>query len=552
MKHLRFFGIVLAAAAVGLALAASPAVDSPNSLTIVNYDFTITLPESGRFIQGCAVITAIRANDADQLSLDLVDLHVDSVYVGGKPAPYSHHGSSLDITLAHSFAASMDTMLVTVWYGGNVDDGLIIHTDRQGRWFAFGDNWPDRARRWLPTVDRPDAKATVTWNVIAPAGRTVVANGRFVEQKTFPSDNQNPSTPRTLTRWKSERPISSYLMVIAAGPLVKVDLGLTAPGLSEFPPGVPQSVYALPELSDYLPGPFRTAGDIVTFFSMLVAPFPYEKLAHVQSYTRNGGMENASAIFYADGIFMQRRVSTGLIAHETAHQWFGDAVTSKSWGHIWLSEGFASYFEQLWVENSEGTEAFRTGMKRLREEILHSEVTGSRPVIDTLQTNLIQLLNTNSYQKGAWTLHMLRSMLGDSLFFGGVSEYYRCHRHSTATSDDLCSALMNVSHKELRWFFDQWLRRPGVPDVNLNWNFDVQTHTLNVDVIQNESGQAYAFPLTIEVVSSEGKSSFATLQIPAQRKVTLNVPLALTARPERVVFDPRTELLASIKCLAEQ
>ena len=191
-------------------------------------------------------------------------------------------------------------------------------------------------------------------------------------------------------------------------------------------------------------------------------------------------------------------------------------------------------------------------MKQLRREILQSAVTFSRPVIDTLQTNLIELLNTNSYQKGAWTLHMLRSMLGDSLFFGGVREYYRLHCHSSATSDDLCDAFERVSHSSLRWFFDQWLRRPGIPNLSASWSFDDGTRTLTIEVTQTAESQPYAFPLTVEVSSSESKSSFVVLQIPAVRNVTLNLPVVLNARPGRVVFDPRAELLASIRSASEQ
>lgn len=536
----------------GIALSL-PAQKAPGkTAAIASYDFTITLPQSGKAIQGCAVLSAVRTKETDRLLVDLMDLHVDSVHVGGKPVVYRQQPASLELSLTGAATSAPDTVLVAVWYGGEVKDGLIIHTDREGRWAAFGDNWPDRARRWLPVIDRPDAKATVSWNVIAPADRNVVANGELVEQRPFPPDRQNPAIPRTLTRWKCSRPIPPYLMVIAAGPLIHVDLGLTAPGLSEFPPGVRQSVYAVPELSDYLPGPFKSAGDIVTFFSKLVAPFPYEKLAHVQSYTRYGGMENASAIFYADGVFMRRSVSTGLIAHETAHQWFGDAVTPETWGHLWLSEGFASYFEQLWVEHSKGVEAFRTGMQQLRREIIHSDVTFSRPVIDTLQTKYLELLNTNSYQKGAWTLHMLRSMLGDSLFFGGVREYYRRYRHSSAASDDLCEVLERVSQRKLRWFFDQWLRRPGVPDLSPGWRYDDKTKTLTVEITQAAKTQPYAFPLAVEVVSSQGRSSFFILQVPAESKAILNVPAVLSARPERVVFDPMGELLASINSASEQ
>ena len=120
-----------------------------------------------------------------------------------------------------------------------------------------------------------------------------------------------------------------------------------------------QSVYVLPENQSWLPGAFQSAGPIVSLFEELVGPFPYEKLAHLQSKTRFGGMENASAIFYDGKLFPTQKMSDGLIAHETAHQWFGDAVTEREWAHLWLSEGFATYFAALWTRASTATRAFR-------------------------------------------------------------------------------------------------------------------------------------------------------------------------------------------------
>ena len=289
------------------------------------------------------------------------------------------------------------------------------------------------------------------------------------------------------------------------------------------------------------------AGDIVEFFSRTIAPFPYEKLAHVQSSTRYGGMENASAIFYSDEVFRRHRVSYGLIAHETAHQWFGDAVTPRSWGHLWLSEGFATYFEKLWVEKSEGEAAFRTGMRDLRNEIANAREVRDRPVIDTLQTALMNLLNTNSYQKGAWVLHMLRSMLGDSTFFAGIKSYYMHHRHSNATSDDLCDDLESVSHSDLRWFFDQWLRRPGFPEITAAWKYDAQTRCVTVEIEQGSRFAPYRFPLKLEIQATNGGSQIVSLNVPAERSYRVVLSKKMDFPPKKLLFDPSVELLATFK-----
>jgi aminopeptidase N len=516
-------------------------------IDVLNYEFTIQLPAAGRHIDAHALITVRRSSTTDNFVLDLVGLQVDTVCVNAKRSAFQKDKSTLRVSLGPKPLPAADTLLVDVHYFGNVEDGLVIQTNSNGLWRAFGDNWPTRARFWLPTVDDPADKATVTWHIVAPIDRKVIANGELIEEKVISAENVDASMKKKLTTWRISKPIPPYLMVIAAAPLVSYDLGLTATGLSEFPPGVKQSVYVFPEQADYLPGPFKRAGDIVEFFARTVAPFPYEKLAHLQSSTRYGGMENASAIFYAEDVFQRHAVTTGLIAHETAHQWFGDAVTPRSWAHLWLSEGFASYFEKLWVEKSEGEAAFKMEMKSLRDEISNASEVRERPVIDTLQTELMQLLNTNSYQKGAWTLHMLRSMLGDSLFFGGVRSYYMHHRHSNATSDDLCDDLGTFAHVDLRWFFDQWLRRAGFPELNVNWKYNANTRSVTLEVEQGSRFKPYRVPLKVEVQFPNGTSQFIVVDVPAERSYTVLLRKNLDAPPKMLLFDPSVELLATIK-----
>jgi aminopeptidase N len=352
-------------------------------------------------------------------------------------------------------------------------------------------------------------------------------------------------TSRTLTVWRESRPLPVYLMVIAAAPLAYYDLGRAACGLAEVPGCVPQSVYVAPEVRDFLPGPFTSAPRMVDYFSSVIGPFPYEKLAHLQSSTIFGGMENATVIFYSDRGFRQRTMGRGVIAHETAHQWFGDAVTEAEWAHLWLSEGFASYFEQLWWQHESGDSVFREGMRGLRDEIVGSAVTMKRPVIDSSETDYLKLLNTNSYQKGAWVLHMLRDVVGDSAFFGAIRRYYLAHRHGNALTDDFERAAEEVSGRDLGWFFDQWLRRPGFADLALRWRYDERRRRVFIDVEQGRRVPPYRFPLTVEVRDAGGGVRRATLEITATPVQRVEVPLDLDAPPRDVIPDPDTRLLAS-------
>src|SRR5687768_4756940 len=189
-------------------------------IDVVDYAITLDLPDRGSVIEGRAVLAVRRSAPVDTLVLDLVSLRVDTVLVNGQAVAFARTDSVIRIPTAR---AAGDSFSVTIRYHGEPKDGLIIRTDSAGRWTAFGDNWPNRARNWIPSIDHPSDKATVTWTVRAPSDRKVVANGELVEESPLPGTANG--TLRALTRWRESRPIPVYLMVIAAAPLVYYDLG---------------------------------------------------------------------------------------------------------------------------------------------------------------------------------------------------------------------------------------------------------------------------------------------------------------------------------------
>jgi aminopeptidase N len=384
--------------------------------------------------------------------------------------------------------------------------------------------------------------------VRAPAGRTVVANGKLVSTHAVRDPD---GVERVESVWRESRRIPVYLMVIAAAPLEQFNVGDTACGLAELQRCVPQSVYTAPEQRGFLPGPFARVGEIVQLFSNLVGPFPYEKLSHLQSSTRFGGMENASAIFYSDAGFRRHSMTDDVVAHETAHQWFGDAVTERDWPHLWLSEGFATYFAALWARAARGDSAFRVQMSGIRDLVLADTTSvPKRPVIDTIETNLLALLNRNSYQKGGFVLHMLRAQVGERAFFDAVRGYYAKHRHATAVTDDLRAEMERASRQKLEWFFDQWLRRPGYPEATATWSYDAATHDVVIRVTQGARFGGFQFPVTVAAIDSAGVAHRATAQMTATTGAQLlRIPLA--APPAGVVLDPDVELLAALRVVHE-
>jgi len=535
-------------ALAALSLAASPIAAQQirpyrPAFDALDYALTLELPDTGSSIRGTATIRVQRTAPSDSLVLDLLDLSVSRALVNGKSARFWSVNGGVAVALPKGSAGQFD---VTVDYAGAVVDGLIVRRDSAGRWTYFGDNWPNRARHWIPSIDHPSDKATVTWRVIAPPAQIVVANGKLVSTRDL---RGRDGSPRKEWTWREGRRIPVYLMVVAAAPLVAYDLGETSCGLADMQRCVPQAVYTAPEQKAFSPGPFARAGEMVQLFARLVGPFPYEKLDHLQSSTRFGGMENASAIFYADEGFRRGTMGDGVVAHETAHQWFGDAVTERDWPHLWLSEGFATYFAALWTRAARGESAFRAQMADIRRTILADSISVTkRPVIDTIETNLFALLNRNSYEKGGFVLHMLRNEIGDRAFFDALRAYYAAHKHATATTDDLRAAMEREAKRPMIWFFDQWLRRPGFPSVTAEWSYDGGAKEVAITVSQGSAFGNFQFPLTVAVIDSAGGQHRATLTMPATGAVgTLRVPLATA--PANVVLDPDVDLLAQLQVI---
>jgi aminopeptidase N len=280
--------------------------------------------------------------------------------------------------------------------------------------------------------------------------------------------------------------------------------------------------------------------------------YPYAQYAQicVGDYIM-GGMEHTTATtladtFLPDATVMPEWEGRSLIAHELAHQWFGDLLTCRDWSHGWLNEGFATYFDALWVEKSRGDSAFRVRREALRRKVMAAPVVAARPVIDTIETELMRLLNANSYQKGGLVLHMLRREIGDSAFFGAVRAYYAAHRHGNALTDDLRAAAERAAGRPLGWFFDQWLRRPGWPELAVKWSHDASARRVVLQVEQGGRFGAYRLPLRVRLEAG-GVTRDTIVEVPASPAARVVIPLEVAARPSRVEVDPGADLLASIR-----
>jgi aminopeptidase N len=469
-----------------------------------------------------------------EIDVDFGDLTVDRVTLNGSSYTYLRRNDKLHIDFPQA-ASPGDPYILEVYYHGKPKEGLILTNDEDGKPTAVGDNWPNRVHYWIPVLDHPSAKATVTFNITAPASQEVVANGRLDHVETTTSGQ------RTWT-YSESIPIPPYCMIIGVGQFAKVEPARGAI--------TPLSYYVPVSQRELAQKGFSPAAPVLEFFTQTVARYPYEKLALIVGATRYGGMENSSAIVFTSTIFSRPArlgmskafgVPAGnvtLIAHEIAHQWFGDSVTESTWSDLWLSEGFATYFAGLFVQRYESEEAFQQYMKDASRQVFNYEKEHRTPIFDRDTENLMQLLNPNNYQKGAWVLHMLRSNLGDAAFFRGIRSYYEAHKNSVASTEDLRAALEKASGKDLRAFFARWVYDSGHPQYELKW-FWLGKKELRVVLSQFQSGNAFVDPVHITISTARGKRDVVLK--PTGKLFIERIPLR--DKPVQIDFDPDNRLL---------
>ena len=342
-------------------------------------------------------------------------MEVIAVRAGARPLEYRHENDLLTVRFPGAGRpGELDSL--TVSYRGAPASGLRIGPNKYGERTFFSDNWPNRARNWLPTVDHVAEKAACEFVVTAPAHYQVVSNGVVIEETDLPGGMRR-------THWRQSAPISPWLFVVGVARFAVQNLG-------EFNGKPVQTwVYARDRdagFHDFAVPTFH----VLAFFDDYVGPFAYEKLANITSPATGGGMEAATALMYSENAVTGGRPVRwrNVVIHEIAHQWFGNAVTESEWDDVWLSEGFATYFTLLFREHAYGRDDFVAGLEQAAERVRawYEENPDYRIVHDGLE-DMSRVTSVATYQKGAWVLHMLRQRIGDEAFRRGIRTYYARH-----------------------------------------------------------------------------------------------------------------------------
>ncbi len=437
----------------------SPADSAGQGVDILHYDVHLEPNFETGFLQGeCRISLRITASlPKNRLYFNLQDLQVDSALVGETRLPFFVRNSYLILLLSDGISAA-DTFSVRIFYhgfptndgfGGYFSSPKIVYTVGEGLFTQP----PSMTHRWLPCVDRPDDKATLAMHVRVPQGISVGSNG--VQQKAVPLGDALQEVG-----WREDFPIATYLFSIGAARFVRFkQIYVTTKGDS-----IPIEYFIFPEDSLIARADVQNLPDMLEFFSEKFGPYPFKKYGMLEA-PMQGAMEHQTLTTISDRLITGDRRYEGVVAHELAHQWWGDCVTLSDWGEIWLNEGFATYSDALYTEHAYGEKAFRKKMHQFaflyfRED----EQVGRFPIV-----NPRKMWGHTVYEKGAWVLHMLRGVVGDARFFEILRGYRRAHAYKNATIADFQSVAETVYGSALDWFFHEWLFEAGYPTYTFQW-----------------------------------------------------------------------------------
>lgn len=507
-------------------------------IDIEHYHFAITLSDTTDRIDGVATIRLrVLRGDLSQVALDLAEvtsaregrgMRVSSVTRGGTRLTFRHADDRLLITLGDA-PASGTLVELEVRYAGIPADGLQIKPNQHGDRGFFSDNWPTKGHHWLPLIDHIADKATMEMDVTAPAHYQVISNGLRVEETDIAGGVRR-------TVWRQSVPIAPWLYALGVAHFAVQRVG-------EYR-GIPIETWVFTQQRDAGFHDFAVpTKDALAFYSEWIGPYSYEKLANVQSNSVSGGMEAASAIFYSSGSVAGTRPVRwrNVVIHEIAHQWFGNAVTESDWNEVWLSEGFATYFTLLFIEHAYGRDEFAQGLRDSRKTVL--DFDSKRPDYRVVHANLTDMADVTTamiYQKGSWTLHMLRQEMGDDRFWAGIREYYARNRDRNTTTADFQATMERAAGRDLSAFFTQWLYRGGVPRFSGTWSWDARAKQVTVELRQTQAGEPFRMPIEVGVTGADGVMRVERVEVSG---MSTRVTIAAAAAPVSVVLDPNVKAL---------
>jgi len=486
-------------------------------------------------LEGRATLEMQALLDTGHIRLDAVALDVKRASAGETEVDAVNDGKSLLLTLPEPLKRGEKATVVVDYRCVDPEAGLYFfgpteaEPDTPYQVWSQGETTDNR--HWIPLFDHPNERLTTELVITVKDGLQVLSNGKRM--------GVTKKDGWATWHWKQERDHVPYLITLVVGTFAVKEHTWRGKTVSYWVP---------PDRADDIERSFGNTTRMLDLFSERIGVlYPWEKYAQiVVEQFKHGGMENTSATTLTERTLHDARAhadysSDGLVAHELAHQWFGDLLTCRDWAHTWLNEGFATYFEAIWAEHDKGADEFAyTMLGKMR-----GALSGGKklPIVHRAYKSNWEQFDARAYPKGAWVLHMIRRRLGDEMWWRCVNRYTEKHAYRCVETVDLRKAIEETTGLSFERFFHDWTARPGHPVVTVHHEWRPGEGQMEVRVRQTQKGGAFHFPLRL--VYSKGPRSWRITHDVKERDVRFYVPLPV--RPALVSIDPHNAVLMELR-----
>jgi len=524
------------------AIAAERQYAPDRKVDILHITIDVTPDFRSRTVAGTTTIRFAPINKPlEELELNAIDLDVSSITSTAEIEAHTVTDDAITITFNPAVRPGAETT-VTIVYEAEPKRGLYFRTPEMGypeedtHIFTQGES--HEAPNWYPNYDYPNERSSSEVICRVPKGMTVVSNGRLVSEKI------DPGTGLKAARWLQEKPHVNYLVALVAGRMKKIE--------SKYK-DIPIAFYTPASLIEYAQNSFKDTADMLQYYEKEIGvPYPWDR--YNQAVVRDfvaGGMENTTLTILTEGTLHTDqteniRSSQSLVAHEMVHQWFGDYVTCKDWSHLWLNEGFATYYEDLYDGHKNGRDSLLAGLYSTAGSLLRAR-SEHKPIVYRQYRRAGEQFDYRTYGKAGWVLHMLRTELGEKMFRKCVKTYLQRHALDCVVTEDLRSVIEELTGRSFDRFFDQWIYHGRHPDLKVSYNWSQKDKLAKVSV-----EQTHKVDDKVGLFHFRTKIRFVIEDKVIDREIFVDSKLhdfyfALPKGPEIVRFDPDYGLLADVK-----
>ncbi len=496
-------------------------------------------------------------DDLTTITFDAVELHIERVKLeDGKELAYSTNDKKLVVTLDRPYNYG-EQFTIAIDYHAKPRTGLRFikpapeDPARPVQAWTFGQ--PRYHSHWFPCHDAPNDRATTEIIATVPVQFITISNGNLLGVTDHGATRTH--------HWRHDVPHAAYLISLVVGDFAVIE---------DHYKNIPVTYYVRPDRKDDAPLYLGKTPEMIRFFSDYTGvEYPYDKYAQTVVEIYTGAMEHTTATTHSFSLLLDKRASLDVdfvpvVAHELAHQWFGDLLTCRDWSNGWLNEGFATYFEELWGEHDQGADYFKQSMLDLKQGYLEEDDHYRRPIVYYVyHDDGFELFDAHLYNKGAWVLHMLRHQLGEAAFKRALHAYISRYREREVITADLERTFEDVTGRSLAQFFQQWVYKGGHPAFEVNYSWDSEHNMAKVKIKQTQRiddltscfvtpvDLAFTVPTSDEAAEDDNTADTRTVEMRVmvgedeQVEQTFYVPLE--RKPVMVRFDPNGWLLKTLK-----